>query len=80
MSDDIEVRLATDAERQRALDCLRCGSVVRAQGPIDIRVGGHAGGWGLLFGDWADVDEGLLKLDLFSCPKCGHIEFRSPRP
>jgi predicted nucleic-acid-binding Zn-ribbon protein len=79
MSDEPgEIRMPTEAERTNALDCLRCGSVVRAEGPVDLRTGGHSGGWSVLFGGWADVDEQLMKLLVFSCPKCGHIEFRVP--
>ena len=79
MSDDEgEIRPATDEDRAKALDCLRCGSVLRAEGPIDLRVGGHSGGWSVLFGGWADVNEALMKLRVFSCPKCGHVEFRVP--
>lgn len=58
--------------------CLRCRSTLRDEGPIDIRVGGKTGGWGLLLGQWADVGENLLRLDLLSCPTCGHVEFRVP--
>lgn len=76
MSEQMPVRAATDEERAQGMDCLRCGSVVRAEGPIDIRTGGHGGGWSVLFGGWADLDEALMKLLVFSCPKCGHVEFR----
>jgi uncharacterized C2H2 Zn-finger protein len=79
MSDETrEIRAATDADRADLLDCLRCGSVLRAEGPIDLRTGGHSGGWSVLFGGWADVGEELMKLLVFSCPKCGHVEFRVP--
>jgi predicted RNA-binding Zn-ribbon protein involved in translation (DUF1610 family) len=79
MSEESQIRVATDVERGQSLDCLRCGSVIRAESSIDLRIGGRTGGWSLVFGGLADVGEGLLKLDLFSCPKCGHVEFRTPR-
>ena len=79
MSDEPgEIRMPSEAERANALDCLRCGSLVRAEGPVDLRTGGHSGGWSVLLGGWADADEQLMKLLVFSCPKCGHIEFRVP--
>ena len=44
-------------------------------GQIPIRVGGTAGGWHLLFGEWADVTEGTMPLDVFRCPRCTRVEF-----
>lgn len=78
MSDDVPVRAATDDERREAMDCLRCGSLIIAEGVIDLRMGGHSGGWSVLFGGWADLNEQLLKLNAFRCPSCGHVEFRMP--
>lgn len=78
MSDATPIQSATDDDRAKALDCLRCGSLIRDEGPIDLRTGGHSGGWSVLFGGWADAGEELMKLLVFSCPKCGHVEFRVP--
>jgi hypothetical protein len=44
-------------------------------GQIPIRVGGTAGGWHLLFGEWADMTEGTIALDVFRCPNCTRVEF-----
>lgn len=80
MSDDeVEIRPATDAERRLAMDCLRCGMLTRAEGPMKIRVGGVGGGWSFLFGDIAEIGESTMKLELYSCPNCGHVEFRVAR-
>jgi hypothetical protein len=80
MSDPMPVPPATPGEFDAipSTACLRCRSTLRDEGPIDIRVGGKSGGWGLLLGQWADVGENLLRLDLLSCPTCGHVEFRVP--
>jgi uncharacterized C2H2 Zn-finger protein len=78
MNESTPIQVATDVDRSNWLDCLRCGSVVREEGPIDLRVGGHSGGWSVLFGNIADLGEQLMKLLVFSCPKCGHVEFRVP--
>ena len=36
---------------------------------------GTSGGWHLLFGEWADVTEGVRPLDTYRCPQCGRLEF-----
>ena len=77
MSEDKgEIRPVTAEERPGAMDCLRCGMVVRRDGPIKLRIGGVGGGWNFLVGDIAELGEGTMTLDLYSCPNCGHIEFR----
>jgi hypothetical protein len=40
----------------------------------DFRVGGNSGGWKLLFGEWAELGEGMLKLEVFACGSCGKVE------
>ncbi len=78
MTDPLEAQPATSAEVIPSDQCLRCRTVLRDEGPVDLRVGGKSGGWGLILGQWADVGEGLLHFDLLSCPSCGHVEFRVP--
>lgn len=58
--------------------CLRCGSPLQSMGIEDFRVGGNSGGWKLLFGEWAELGEGMLKLEVFACGSCGKVEFRVP--
>jgi hypothetical protein len=48
---------------------------MQSLGEIAIRVGGVSGGWHVLFGAWADADEGLLPIDLYRCPSCKRVEF-----
>jgi predicted RNA-binding Zn-ribbon protein involved in translation (DUF1610 family) len=76
--EEIEIRPATADERTRGLDCLRCGFLAYARGPLSLRTGGVSGGWSVLFGGWADIDEGTLSLHVYACPSCGHVEFRLP--
>jgi len=47
-------------------------------GVEQIRVGGTSGGWKLLFGEWAEVDEDMLPLELLVCSNCRRVEFRRP--
>jgi hypothetical protein len=59
--------------------CLRCGSGLRSIGEEQFRVGGSSGGWKLLLGEWAEVGEDLLTLEVLACTKCRKVEMRLPR-
>jgi hypothetical protein len=59
-------------------ECLRCGNPISSIGVEQLRVGGTTGGWKLLFGEWAELGEGMIAVELFACSSCGHVEFRSP--
>jgi hypothetical protein len=65
-------RLSPDA-------CLRCGTTVESWGVEEFRVGGTSGGWKLLFGELAELGEGMLNLEVRVCPSCGQVEFRIPK-
>jgi len=80
MDDEVELRTATAEERTLALDCLRCGSVVRREGRWKLRTGGSSGGMTAVFGALAELGEATIELDVTVCPSCGHVEFRAPRP
>jgi hypothetical protein len=43
-----------------------------------FRVGGTGGGWKLLFGEWAELGEDLIELQLHVCPACRKDEFYAP--
>jgi hypothetical protein len=60
------------------VECLRCGVELRDLGPAEFRIGGTRGGWKLFFGEWAELGEDMVTLDLLACPKCRHIEMRLP--
>jgi len=44
-------------------------------GPIPVRVGGTSGGWHLLLGEWPDMTERVLPLDVYRCSDCRRVEF-----
>ena len=58
-----------------SVDCFACRTPMRSLGQMPIRVGGTSGGWHLLLGEWADVTEGVLPLDIFRCDTCRRVEF-----
>jgi hypothetical protein len=49
---------------------------LRELGPAEFRSGGTRGGWKLLFGEWAELGEEMVTIDLLACPNCRHIEMR----
>ncbi len=58
--------------------CLRCGEALEPVGIETFRVGGTSGGWGLVFGQLAELDEGTLDLEVFACRACRKVELRVP--
>ena len=58
--------------------CLRCGAELDSLGIEEFRVGGTTGGWKLLFGEWAELGEGKLKLEVRACTTCRTVDLRVP--
>lgn len=59
--------------------CLRCGSELTSLGVERIRIGGSGGGWKLFLGEWAELGEDLLPLEVLFCQSCRKVELRVPR-
>ena len=55
--------------------CSVCQVAMQSLGQIPIRTGGIKGGWHLLLGEWADMTEGVVPLDVFRCSQCKRVEF-----
>lgn len=58
--------------------CLRCGNALQSIGVEQFRIGGSSGGWKLLFGEWAELGEDLLSLEVLACTRCRRVEMRVP--
>ena len=58
--------------------CLRCGGQLTSMGVEEFRIGGSSGGWKLLFGEWAELGENMLPLEVLACERCRKVEFRAP--
>ena len=70
---------ATGASRSVDPDaCLRCGAALQSMGVAEFRIGGTTGGWKLLFGEWAELGESMLKLEVRACPACRQVDLRIP--
>ena len=59
-------------------DCLRCGVALKAVGIESFRVGGTSGGWKMIFGEWAELGEGMIDFEILACPTCRKVELRVP--
>lgn len=71
----------TGPERRLRVDdglCLRCGSPLNSMGVEEFRAGGTTGGWKLLFGEWAELGEQMLRFEIWACGICRHVELRVP--
>ena len=65
--------MATDPD-----PCLRCGGPLKSIGVEQFRVGGSSGGWKMLFGEWAELGEEMLSLEVLACLRCRRVEMRIP--
>ena len=59
--------------------CLRCGTSLDSLGVEEFRVGGTTGGWKLVFGEWAELGEGKIKLEVRACTTCRTVDLRVPQ-
>lgn len=58
--------------------CLRCGAQLQSIGQEEFRIGGTSGGWKMLFGEWAELSEELLPLEVLACTQCRKVQMRVP--
>lgn len=64
---------------RRASDaCLRCGSPISSDGIHEFRTGGSTGATHFLLGQWAELGEEKVTLEVFACRQCRHVELRIP--
>ena len=58
--------------------CLRCGGPLQSIGVERFRTGGTSGGWKLIFGEWAELGEEMLSLEVLACTSCRKVELKVP--
>jgi hypothetical protein len=68
----------SDERRAMGELCLRCRTELQSLGQTDLRTGGSRGAWKLIFGEWAELGEGTMKVELLACPKCRRLDLRLP--
>lgn len=69
---------AADAARAAGLDCLRCGAAISPDGIHEFRTGGSTGATHFFLGQWAELGEDKVTLEVYVCRQCRHVEFRVP--
>jgi hypothetical protein len=68
----------TDEPRPTGEACLRCRTELHSLGETDLRTGGSRGAWKLIFGEWAELGEGTMKVEVLACPRCRRLELKLP--
>jgi hypothetical protein len=58
--------------------CLRCGSPIKSIGIREFRTGGSSGAAKLIIGEWAELGEEKLRIEVLVCETCRHLELRAP--
>ncbi len=64
----------SDEHGRPALRCLVCDIVMDAYYGVPFRVGGTGPAMRVLIGEWAELGEEPIPIDLFVCRKCGRIQ------
>jgi hypothetical protein len=67
------------ATQQATDSCLGCRGALQSLGVEHFRVGGVSGGWAALMGQWAEIGEGILDMELLACRNCRRVELRVPQ-
>ena len=71
---EINKELGTQPQGPKFIDCLRCKVPLDYQGNFKFHEGSRIGALGNLF----ELFTNRESFDLFSCPKCGKVEFFLP--
>ncbi|TMF77460.1 MAG: DUF3365 domain-containing protein [Chloroflexi bacterium] len=68
----------SDEPQPTGESCLRCHGALHTLGETDLRTGGSRGAWKLIFGEWAELGEGTMRVELLACPRCRRLELKLP--
>lgn len=60
------------------MSCTRCNSPLDLVGEEDFRTGGSTGIAAMFLGNFNQLNEGILALQMYRCAQCGHVEFFLP--
>ena len=77
ISENKVIEFEDNSLRNRKIDCLRCEGVQMVHGGIyRFHEGTNYG----IFGNLLEMFNNKESFDLYICPKCGKVEFFTPRP
>ena len=68
----------TDEPRPTGEAGLRRRTELQSLGEADLRTGGSRGAWKLIFGEWAELGEGTMKVEVLACPRYRRLELELP--
>jgi hypothetical protein len=74
---DLDTR-PSSGDRRPDNACLRCGSTISSDGIHEFRTGGSTGATHFFLGQWAELGEDKVTLEVYVCRQCRHVELRSP--
>ena len=63
-----------DEHKEPPLKCSSCDTVMDVYYGVPFRVGGTGPAMRALIGEWAELGEQPIPIDLFVCKKCGRIQ------
>ncbi|MGB4511580.1 MAG: hypothetical protein WBI31_07945 [Thermacetogeniaceae bacterium] len=58
--------------------CPQCRTYMEYLGVKEFRTGGKTGGWHLSLGDFAELQERIMKLEMWVCTQCRQVLFYLP--
>lgn len=62
------------AQASFSVKCPSCGVEMQLAQQLRFRIGGTRGEWKLIVGNWAELGEELLPLNIYVCSQCGRID------
>lgn len=60
--------------RYNTRKCNACGQNAQLLYTAEFRIGETSGGWKLFFGEWAELGESMIPMNVYVCPNCGKVE------
>jgi uncharacterized protein YbaR (Trm112 family) len=66
------------SDPRTGLACPRCRTELKTAGPQKFRVGGTGGAFKLILGEWAELGESMIALEVLVCPQCKYVELYAP--
>lgn len=57
------------------INCTRCSMPMQDLGEYNFRTGGATGLGAMFLGQWNELSERTVTLDMKVCPTCRHVEF-----
>lgn len=73
--DDDESGLRRRADAPDRTTCLRCAGTLSSLGVRELRAGGMTGAAHLLLGQWAELGEEKIAVEILVCNTCRRLEF-----